>query len=123
MKDRCLEMLNIIAQTIYDKKGSNILAIDIRKISTVTDYLLIAEGIVPRHVQALSAAIDEKIEEIGYDLYRIDGKANGEWIVLDCGDILIHLFSPEFREKYALEELWQAGEIVDLTLNLENSQS
>lgn len=122
MKDRCLEVLNTIAQTIYDKKGYNILAIDVRKISTVADYFLIAEGNVERHVLALSAAIDEKIEEIGYDLYHIDGKAAGEWIVLDCGDILIHLFLPELREKYALEELWQEGEIVDLILKLKDSQ-
>ncbi|MGA8163763.1 MAG: ribosome silencing factor [Waddliaceae bacterium] len=115
-------MLNAVAQTIYDKKGRNILAIDVRNISTVTDYFLIAEGSVERHVQALGAAIDETIKDLGLVLYRSEGKTTGEWIVLDCGDILIHLFLPELREKYALEELWQEGEIVDLHIKLKDSQ-
>ena len=122
MRNRSIEMLNAIAQTIYDKKGFNILAIDVREISSLTDYFLIAEGSVERHVQALSLAVQDKIEEMEYPLFHVEGGKAGEWVVVDCGDILVHLFVPELREKYALEELWHEGALVDLALKLENSQ-
>jgi len=119
MRDPCLDLLNAIAQTIYDKKGRNIIAIDVREISSMTDYFLIAEGNVERHILAISDAVDEKIKESQYTLYHID--ASGGWVVMDCQDILIHLFLPELREKYALEELWQEGKLVDLTIKIKET--
>jgi ribosome-associated protein len=122
MRSSGLEKLNAIAQAIYDKKGFNILAIDVREISSLTDYFLIAEGSVGRHVQSLGLAVREKAAEMGSSIFHIEGGKTGDWMVVDCGDILIHLFSPELREKYRLEELWHGGTLVDLALKLENSE-
>jgi len=117
-KDQPLLTLDIIAQAIYDKKGSNILALDLRGISSMADYFLIAEGNVARHVQALSSEIIDVMREHGRTPVRTEGKADSDWVIIDYGDILIHLFIPELREKYALEKLWAQGQIVDLNIVL-----
>jgi ribosome-associated protein len=115
-------ILNVIAQTIFDKKGFNILALDVRGISTMTDFFLIAEGSVDRHVKALSMAIQEQLDAMHVPLYRIEGEKDGDWIVMDYSDIVIHLFIQELREKYALEELWKKAKIVDLDIIVPNSR-
>lgn len=108
--------LNLVAQAIYDKKGFNILALDVRGLSNMTDYYIIAEGSVGRHVKSLHSYIKEKLSEVNLEPYKIEGTADGEWIVMDYGDFVIHLFIPEMREKYAVEELWHKSKIVDLDI-------
>ena len=107
------EILTAVAQTLFDKKGFNILILDLKGISTMTDYLVIAEGTSDRHVAALGNAIEEALAKKGEHLFRSEGQKEGDWIVLDYGDMMIHLFQSEYREKYALEELWRKGKIVD----------
>ena len=111
-----LAVLNLIAQTIYDKKGINILALDVRGISFMTDFVLIAEGNVDRHVSAIGKAIIEALEKTGERTEYTQGLKEGEWAVLDFFDIMVHLFMPELRDKYQLEQLWKDGKIVDLTI-------
>src|SRR5690606_12700420 len=96
----------------------NILAIDVRGVSTVTDFFLIAEGNIERHVQSLARKVLETVEESGTPVFQMEGNTAGDWIVLDCGAVMVHLFVPELREKYALEELWQDGKIVDLEIRI-----
>jgi ribosome-associated protein len=114
------KILNKISQIIFDKKGFNILVLDVRGISTMTDYYIIAEGSVDRHVKSLCTAIKEKVEEIGLNLCHVEGERNADWVVIDCGEVVIHLFIPELREKYALEELWKKGKIVDVDILTDN---
>lgn len=111
-----IKSLNAIAQTIFDKKGFNILALDIRNFSTMADYVIIAEGSVDRHVKSLSSSLKDRIPEIGLNIYHAEGEREGEWIVMDCGDVVVHLLIPDMREKYALEELWKKAKIVDLDI-------
>jgi ribosome-associated protein len=118
-----LEVLNIIAQAIFDKKGFNILAIDVRAISTITDYFVIAEGTVDRHVRGIGEAIVEKLKEIGEQPLHIEGVQDGDWVVLDFMSIIIHLFIPQMREKYRLEELWKEGSIVDVKITVSNKEA
>jgi ribosome-associated protein len=116
------EMLNIIAQKIYDKKGFNIIGLDVREVSSLTDFFLIAEGSVERHVQALAREVLEIMENLQLPLFHVDGDQTGDWIVIDGGSILIHLFVPELREKYRLEELWHEAKIVPLSIKLEGEK-
>ncbi len=118
MKHDPLNVLNKIAQTIYDKKGMNILALDLRKFSTITDYVLIAEGNVDRHVIAIAKAVMDELKKLQERPFHVEGIHTGDWVVLDYLDIMVHLFMPGLREKYHLEELWKEGEIIDLTINL-----
>jgi ribosome-associated protein len=112
-----LKDLNHIAQILYDKKGFNILVLDVRNVCTMTDYFIIAEGTVDRHVRALCQAIVDEFALRGMYPLHTEGQQEGDWVVLDYADFVIHLFIPELREKYALEELWQAGQIVDVKID------
>lgn len=82
----------------------------------MTDFFLIGEGNVDRHVRSLSKAITEFLAEKGIRPVHIDGEREADWVVLDYSDFVVHLFVPEFREKYALEEVWREGKIVDVEI-------
>ena len=116
-----IELLNAIAQVIYDKKGFNILAIDVRNLSTITDYLIIAEGNVDRHVIAIARAIESELRTRGETPLHIEGLENGDWVVLDFGRIMIHLFMPGLREAYSLERLWKDSQLVELHIETGSS--
>lgn len=120
MSKTVLRTLDSIAQIIYDKKGFNILALDVRNFSTMTDYYIIAEGNIDRHLKAISQAIKDELNESEQDLLRIEGEKTSDWLVMDYGDIVIHLFVPDLREKYALEQLWQEAKIIDLHIDVKD---
>jgi ribosome-associated protein len=114
MKHTVEKLLKIIAQSIHDKKGFNTIIIDVKGISSMTDYFIIAEGTVDRHVKALAMYIKDCLSEYNSHPLHIEGLQEGDWVVLDYSDFVIHLFIPELREKYALEELWRNGKLVDV---------
>lgn len=114
--DSVVENLTRVAQAIYDKKGFNILVLDVRSISSMTDYFIIAEGTVDRHVRALSQTIVDELALQGLQPLHVEGQQEGDWIVIDYSDFVIHLFIPDLREKYALEVLWKKGRIVDVKI-------
>lgn len=118
MSKTVLKTLDSIAQAIYDKKGFNILALDVRGFSTLTDYYIIAEGNIDRHVKAISQSIEDALSASGLSLLHIDGQKTPDWLVMDYGDIVIHLFIPDLREKYALEQLWREAKIIDLHIDV-----
>ena len=111
-----LDVVNALAQTIYDKKGFNIMAMDARGISTLTDYFIFAEGNVNKHVQGISRAVEETARKLGNKPIHIEGDNVGDWIVIDCWQIMVHLFAPGVRESYQLESLWGDGKIIDLDI-------
>jgi ribosome-associated protein len=118
-----LKLLNEIAQIIFDKKGMNILVLDVRKISSITDYVVIAEGAVDRHVVAIAKTIHEELKKKGEVPLSIEGLQNGDWVVIDYVNVMVHLFMPGYRDKYQLEQLWKEGEIVDVNINVGSSDS
>lgn len=118
MKNNLITLLGNIAQIIYDKKGFNILSLDLTSVSSVTDYIVIAEGNVNRHVKALAREI---LDELGEKPYQIEGFEDGDWIVIDYLDVMVHLFIPSMREKYRLEHLWPNAKVVELSLELKKS--
>src|SRR5262245_8917966 len=87
-------------QLLFDKKAFNILAIDVRHFSTMTDYFMVAEGSVERHVIALAGYLLDYFAEKGVHPLHLEGQKSGDWVVLDYGDFVIHLMEPEMREKY-----------------------
>ncbi len=117
MKNDLKDILDLIAQTIYDKKGVNILGLDVRGISTLTDYVIIAEGNVDKHVIAIGGAIIDALQEVGYGYTQKEGMVTGDWVVLDFLNIMVHLFQPGLRDKYRLEDLWKESQILDLQIN------
>lgn len=111
-----LELVKLITQTIYDKKGSNLIAVDVREVSSLTDYCIITEGTVDRHVKALGQAVVKRLKECGLQPIHVDGMQEGDWVVLDYHQIMVHIFVPRQREKYQIERLWEKGIILDLSL-------
>lgn len=116
MKQELKTELNTIAQIIYDKKGFNILSLDVRGVSSLADYVIIAEGNIDRHVKALTVTIRNALEDLGQKPLYVEGEPTGDWVVIDYGEIVIHLFVSDLREKYALEDLWKEAKIVDLNI-------
>ncbi len=113
---RIITILNEAAQALFDKKGSNILALDVRKISSHQDYVIIAQGNVDRHVRALAHSVVGELEKTGIHPMRKEGEREGDWVILDYGSFAIHVMTEEMRERYALEELWRDADVVNLTI-------
>ena len=116
-----LELVKSLAQALYDKKGANIMALDVRGISSMTDYYLIAEGNVERHVKALAGAVEEKLKEHGEKPAYTEGLKTCDWVVIDCWNVMVHLFVPHLRQKYQLERLWTEAKLVELDLDLSSA--
>ncbi len=118
MKCSSREILNQIAQVIYDKKGLNILALDVQNLSSIADYLVIAEGNVDRHVLAIARAVTDQLRQRDSSPLYMEGLETGDWVVLDFAGIVVHLFQPGLREKYSLEDLWPQSQIVALDIKV-----
>lgn len=114
-----LKLLKSICQTIFDKKGSNIITMDVRGISTICDYFVIAEGNVEKHVHALADEIYEKLRENGLSPIHVEGLPDSSWVVLDYSFLIVHLFTPAMREKYELERVWKEALLIDIPLKIE----
>lgn len=122
MTNQPQKTLDTIAQAIFDKKGFNILALDVRGVSSLTDYYIIAEGNIDRHVRAIASAVMQTLDECGHTPLHVEGDKQGDWVVIDSGDIIVHLLMPEYREKYGLEQLWKEARIVDLNIKLDPAE-
>ncbi len=121
MQEDDLLILNAVAQTIFNKKGFNILVLDGRKFSSLTDYIVIAEGSVNRHVISIAQAVNESLKELGLSPFYKEGYKTGDWVILDYFQFMVHVFTPGVREKYYLEELWREAEIVDVSIDVSSS--
>lgn len=110
------ERAEIAAQIIAENKGTEIKILDLREITRVFDFFVIASGTSRRQLHAISDEIDDRFEkEMGDRRRGIEGYQESRWIVLDYGDVVVHLFEPEKREFYALDELWGNAREVPFT--------
>lgn len=107
-------LLSTICQALVDKKGKNIVVIDVRAVTEFTDYFIIAEGTVDRHVQALSREVETALEKKGKSPFGREGVGEGMWIVLDYSEVVVHIFTHEMRMRYSLEEVWKEGSLVQI---------
>lgn len=123
MADDPLVTLNTIAQAIFDKKGFNILALDVRGVSSLADFVIIAEGNVDKHVKAIALSIMDHLKARALKPCYAEGLTTGDWVVLDYLDIMVHIFSPGLRGKYMLEQLWRDGTIVDLHIDTDHKEA
>ena len=103
------EMARIAWNALSDKKGEDIKIIDITGISVLTDYFIIANGNSDSQVNALVDNVEEELHKAGYPLRQREGQASGSWVLLDFGDIIVHVFDKENRLFYDLERIWKDG--------------
>ena len=106
--------LSKVVSLIEDKKGTNITVLNLQGISIITDYFIIATGNSTTQTKAITDNLVEKLLELGIKILRIEGLPEATWVLLDCGDLVIHIMTPETREFYNLERLW--GDAQEITL-------
>lgn len=110
-----LNRARVAARVAGENRGRDIVVLDMRGMTPVFDYFVIASGTSRRQLHAMSEEIDHALEEgLGDQRQGIEGYAESRWILLDYGDVVIHLFEPETRKYYALEELWAQAKRVPL---------
>ena len=108
------EMARIAYDALSDKKGEDIKIIDITGVSVLADYFIIANGDSDSQVNALVDNVEEELHKAGYHLKQREGRANSSWILLDFGDIIVHVFDKDNRLFYDLERIWKDGK--DITV-------
>ena len=95
-----------IEALIEDGKGVDLFTIDMQGKSTIADYMMVVSGTSSRHVASLAQNIMEGMAKIGNRAHAIEGLTLGDWVLIDFGDVIVHVFRPEIREHYALEKMW-----------------
>ncbi len=103
---KALEIAFHCAQGAEDKKASDIVILDMREVSSMSDYFVICAGGSDRQTRAISDEIQRRLQKKGIDCSHAEGEKEGNWIVLDFFDVMVHIFSHEVREFYQLERLW-----------------
>lgn len=109
-----LELAALLYETALDKKAENIALLDVQKISGFTDYFLIMEGRSTRQVQGIATALNQKMDLKRLTNSKAEGLDEGQWVLLDFGDVIVHIFYHEARPVYDLEGLWHDAPRVNL---------
>lgn len=110
-----LEYCNIAVEALEDRKAEDVKVIDIREVSTIADFFVIADGTNPNQIQAMRDAADEALYKAGLKAKQVEGNRDSTWILMDYGDIIVHIFSKEDRLFYDLERIWRDGKVIDVT--------
>ena len=112
-------MAQIACKAIDDKKGQDIKVIDIHTVSVIADYFVIASGTNSNQVQAIVDNVEEQLGRAGFEAKQIEGNRNSSWILMDYGDVIVHVFDEENRLFYDLERIWRDGKVVEMDEFLE----
>ena len=111
--NRELEMAKLACRALDEKKGKDIKVIDIHEVSVIADYFVIASASNQNQVQAMVDNVEETLGKAGYEVKQREGYGLGSWVLLDFGDIIVHVFDRENRLFYDLERIWSDGKQVD----------
>ncbi len=95
-----------IEKALDDDKAQDIVSIKIHDSSAITDYMIVATGTSNRHVHSLAENLKQKLTDAGVKNIRVEGLSQSDWVVLDIGDIIVHIFRPEVRSFYNIEKMW-----------------
>ena len=100
------DLLNLVETSLDDDKAEGIVVIDLAGKTSLTDYMVIASGPSQRHVGAMAENLRRKIKQGGIKTVSVEGQRQCDWVLIDAGDVIIHLFRPEVREFYNIEKMW-----------------
>ncbi|MBQ0837844.1 ribosome silencing factor [Lactiplantibacillus pentosus] len=108
------ELLQLTVETADDKRADDIVALDVAEVSLMADYFVILSADSKRQVQAIADNIVEFIRKAGSDVKSVEGRTAGEWVLIDAGDVIVHVFQKDARAHYNLEKLWSDAPLVDV---------
>jgi ribosome silencing factor RsfS/YbeB/iojap len=100
---------DIVLGALAELKAVDVRALDVRGITDITDIMVVASGTSDRHVKSIADRVVQRCKEAGYRPYGLEGERDGEWVLLDLHDVVLHVMLPRVREFYALEKLWEGG--------------
>ena len=106
------KMALLAVEALEDKKAEDITIIDISEVSVLADYFIIADGSNRNQVQAMADNVEEMLGKAGFEPKQIEGYQNANWILMDYGDVVLHLFDEENRLFYDLERIWRDGKLI-----------
>ena len=113
-------MMQLIAEVIHEEQAGEVLVLEVAALTILADYFIIATGRNVNHIRSLADAAKDKMKEQGILVLHEDGYAEGRWVVLDFGAIILHLFRQQDREYYRLEQLWGEGKVMSYPFADEN---
>ena len=111
------QAIKTVLASLEDSKAENIVSIDIQKKSSLGDYMVVASGRSHRHVAAVADHLIKALKDQGFGQARVEGLPTADWVLVDAGDVIVHVFRPEVREFYNIEKMWQAPDLEDETLH------
>ncbi len=114
MSNNATEMVKLIHKAMDDKKAEDIKIIDISDVSTIADYFIICSGANSSQLEAIIDNITETLGRAGYESKRTEGGRNSGWVLIDYGDVVVHIFSKEDRLFYDLVRIWRDGKSIDI---------
>jgi ribosome-associated protein len=109
-----LDIVKSAVEALRDKKAEDVTVIDIREVSSIADYFIIANGSNQNQLTAMQDAVDETLYKAGLRVKQVEGNSHSTWILMDYQDIIVHLFSKEDRLFYDLERIWRDGKIIEV---------
>ena len=95
-----------VIEALEDIKGFDIIDLDVRKLTSITDYMIIASASSTRQTRALANNVHDKMKDLNVEIVGIEGEGEGDWVLVDIGDIIVHIMTPTTRAYFNLEELW-----------------
>nr|WP_272213919.1 ribosome silencing factor [Marinicella sp. W31]MDC2879865.1 ribosome silencing factor [Marinicella sp. W31] len=105
------QALSTVLTSLEDSKAEDIVTIDIKGKSALGDHMLVVSGRSNRHVMAICDHLVKDIKQAGIGTPKVEGQATGDWVLIDAGDVIVHVFRPEVREFYNIEKMWSAPEM------------
>ncbi|MFC6180876.1 ribosome silencing factor [Lactiplantibacillus daowaiensis] len=107
-------LLQLTVEAADDKRAEDIVALNVAEVSLMADYFVILSADSKRQVQAIGDNVVDFIRKAGSDVKSVEGRTAGEWILIDCGDVIVHVFQKDARQHYNLEKLWADAPLVDV---------
>ncbi len=109
--------IDTVLASLDDSKAENVISIDIQGKSSLGDYMVIASGRSHRHVAAVADHLLKALKDAGLGTARVEGLAGADWVLIDSGDVIVHIFRPEVSDFYNLEKMWQTPDLEEETLH------
>lgn len=106
--DKVDALLKVVLSSLEDDKAEEVVEIDLKGKSSIADYMVVASGRSARQVSAIAEHLTERVKHAGFAPCRTEGKGQADWVVIDAGDVIVHIFRPEVRDFYKLEKMWSA---------------